>query len=110
MKQSEIWSVYFDPIKGREQSGNRPAIIISGPAMNENIDVVIVCPLSSSIHNFRGHPIINLSKENGLLQVSEVMVFNVRTLSKERFKKKLGVASKETLKNTIKTLNDILKY
>ena len=110
MKQGEIWNVYFDPIKGREQSGTRPAIIISGPAMNENLDVIIVCPLSSSIHNFKGHPIINPSKENGLLEVSEVMVFHVRALSKERFKKKLGVASKETLQKTIKTLNDILKY
>ncbi len=110
MKQGEIWSVYFDPIKGREQSGNRPTIIISGSAMNENLDVIIVCPLSSSIHNFKGHPIIDPSKENGLLQVSEVMVFHVRALSRERFKKKLGVVSKEVLQKTIKTLNDILKY
>lgn len=110
MKQGEIWSVYFDPIKGREQSGNRPTIIISGSAMNENLDVIIVCPLSSSIHNFKGHPIIDPSKENGLLQVSEVMVFQVRALSKERFKKKLGIVSKGVLQKTIKTLNDILKY
>lgn len=110
MKQGEVWKVYFDPVKGREQSGNRPAIIISGPAMNENLDVIIVCPLSSSIHDFQGNPIINPSMENGLSEISEIMVFHVRALSKDRFKKKLGTASKEELKNTIKTLNDILKY
>ncbi len=110
MKQGEIWNVYFDPVKGREQSGNRPALIISGPAMNENLDVLIVCPLSSSIHDFQGNPILKPSKQNGLSGISEVMVFQIRALSKERFKKRLGVATKIELNQTKQTLNDILKY
>ncbi|HNU59861.1 MAG TPA: type II toxin-antitoxin system PemK/MazF family toxin, partial [Aquaticitalea sp.] len=34
MKQGEIWDVYFDPIKGSEQGGRRPAVIISGNLAN----------------------------------------------------------------------------
>lgn len=110
MKQGEIWSVYFDPVKGREQFGNRPALIISGPAMNENLDVLIACPLTSTIHNFQGNPIINPSEENGLSEISEVIVFHVRALSKERFKKRLGVVTNLELEKVKQTLNDILKY
>ena len=110
MKQGEIWSVYFDPVKGREQSGNRPALIISGPAINDNLDVVIACPLTSIIHNFQGNPIINPSEENGLSNISEVIVFHVRALSKDRFKKRLGVVTNLELEKTKQTLSDILKY
>lgn len=110
MKQGEIWNVYFDPIKGREQSGNRPALIISGPAMNENLDVVIACPLTSTIHNFQGNPIIKPSEKNGLSEISEVIVFHVRSLSKDRFKKRLGVVTKMELEKVKQTLNDILTY
>lgn len=110
MKQGEIWKVYFDPVKGKEQAGNRPAIIISGNTMNENSNLLIVCPLTTSLHYFKGHPIIPASNENGLKSSSEVLVFQIRTLSKERFKKKLGSVSKATVSSIHDTLNKILKY
>lgn len=110
MKQGEIWNVFFDPVKGNEQVGNRPAIIISGDTMNENSNLVIVCPLTSSLHYYKGHPIIEPSDENGLELTSEVLVFQIRTLSKERFKRKLGSVSKTTVSSIHDTLNKILKY
>lgn len=110
MKQGEIWNVFFDPVRGNEQAGNRPAIIISGNTMNENSNLVIVCPLTSSLHYFKGHPIIEPSAENGLKKTSEVLVFQIRTLSKERFKKKVGTVSKITVTSIHETLNKILKY
>ena len=94
MKQGEIWHVYFDPVKGSEQAGNRPAVIISGNNLNKNFDVVWVCPLSSSIHKFEGHPILKPNKKNGLKTESEVLVFHIRAISKQRFKKKFGSVSK----------------
>jgi len=33
MRQGEIWELFFDPIKGSEQGGYRPAVIISGNLM-----------------------------------------------------------------------------
>lgn len=110
MKQGEIWNVFFDPVKGSEQAGNRPAIIISGNTMNENSNLLIVCPLTSSLHYYKGHPIIEASNENGLKRTSEVLVFQIRTLSKERFKKKLGTVSKSDVSLIHDTLNKILKY
>ena len=49
MKQKEIWNISLDPVKGREQKGFRPAVIISGDAMNDNLDEVIICPLTTKI-------------------------------------------------------------
>lgn len=109
MKQGEIWNVYFDPIKGSEQAGNRPAVIISGNLMNSISDLAIVCPLTSSIKNYKGHPILKPDEINGLEVPSEVIVFQIRTLSKLRFKKRIGMISEEQLSEIKDTLHEILK-
>lgn len=110
MKQGDIWQVYFDPVKGSEQAGNRPAVIISGNTLNINLNVVVVCPITTSVHNYEGNPVLEPSQENGLLKTSEIMVFHIRSLSKDRFKRKIGVISSAELQKIKNTLNDILKY
>ncbi|MGO2356860.1 MAG: type II toxin-antitoxin system PemK/MazF family toxin [Mesonia sp.] len=110
MKQGEIWQVYFDPVKGNEQGGNRPAVIVSGNTLNKNLGVIIVCPLSSSIHNFEGNPILFPSQENGLKHESEILIFHIRSLSKDRFKRKCGKITSQELEKIKKTIQDILKY
>ena len=109
MIQGEIWNVYLDPIKGNEQAGNRPAIVISGNLMNANSDLAIICPLTSSIKGYKGHPILKPNKTNGLEVSSEVLVFQIRTLSKLRFKRRIGVASAEDVSKIKETLDDILR-
>jgi len=110
INQKEIWQVYFDPIIGSEQAGNRPAVVISGNTMNQHFNVAIVCPITSSIKKYKGHPILKPNKTNGLKSESEIMVFHVRSLSKLRFKKKIGVISNEELEQIKTTLDKILKY
>ncbi|MEO5789336.1 type II toxin-antitoxin system PemK/MazF family toxin [Gelidibacter sp.] len=109
MRQGEIWNVYLDPIKGNEQAGNRPAIVISGNLMNANSDLAIICPLTSSLKGYKGHPILKPNKTNGLEVTTEVLVFQIRTLSKLRFKKRIGTASAEDVSKIKETLDDILR-
>ena len=110
MKQNEIWEMYFNPVKGSEQSSRRPAVIISGNALNDNLETVIVCPLTTKIKGYKGNVILNPNKTNGLNTKSEILTFHVRSVSKERLKNKIGVISKNELQQIIKTLNDLLKY
>ena len=55
MKQGDIILVDFDPIKGREQSGYRPALVISRTKYNEKRDLAIICPITNNTKplNFR---------------------------------------------------------
>jgi mRNA interferase MazF len=110
IRQAEIWQVYFDPIKGSEQSGNRPAVVISGDTLNKNLDIIIVCPLTTSVHYFEGNLILNPNQDNGLSKLSEVIVFHVRSISKLQFKKKIGIITNYELNHIKNTLNDLLKY
>ena len=108
MKQKEIWNVYFDPIVGREQSGNRPAVIVSGNILNKSLDTVWVCPLTTSVYKFEGNPIVKANKKNGLKTDSEILVFHLRSISKERFKGKLGIIEESQLKQIKETINDLI--
>ncbi|MFN2440756.1 MAG: type II toxin-antitoxin system PemK/MazF family toxin [Chitinophagaceae bacterium] len=49
MKQGEIWHADLEPVRGSEQSGKGPVVIVSGPTMNTALQIIIVCPLTSVI-------------------------------------------------------------
>jgi mRNA interferase MazF len=110
LKQGEIWYASLDPIKGSEQAGNRPIVIISGNLLNAYLNVVISAPLTTKIKNYKGNPILKPNDHNGLEEVSELLVFHIRSVSKERFIKRIGYISKSELDLVIQTLNDILRY
>lgn len=110
MKQGEIWELYLDPVSGREQGGRRPAIIISGNLLNQYLDVVIVCPLTTSIKNYKGNLILKPNKSNGLQKKSEVLTFHIRSVSKNRLGKKLGSVPEKDVSFIKATLEDILRY
>ena len=48
VSQGDIISVEFAPTKGREQSGERPALVISNTKYNEQSGFVLACPIAST--------------------------------------------------------------
>lgn len=110
MKQGEIWDLYLGPVTGSEQNGRRPAVIISGDLLNKYLDVVIVCPLTTSIKNYKGNLILEPNKTNGLKKISEVLIFHIRSVSKNRLDKKLGSIPEKDINFIKATLDDILRY
>ena len=110
MKQGEIWYADLSPTQGSEQAGRRPVVIVSGNLLNQHLPIVIVVPVTTKIKNYKGHPIIKPSPANGLTSESEMLIFHVRSVSKDRLKEKLGSVEDHDMKLAIKTFNDILKY
>lgn len=110
MKQREIWYADLDPARGSEQRGNRPVVIISGDLLNEYLKIVIACPLTSKIKNYKGNLILEPSEQNGLQDKSEVMTFHIRSISKERLVRKTGSISEGELAGIKQGLDDILRY
>jgi mRNA interferase MazF len=110
MKQGEIWLADLNPVKGSEQKGVRPVVVISGNAMNDNLGIAIVCPLTTKIKNYAGCLLLRKDTVNGLSLDSEVITFQIRTLSGERFLNKLGEITKDQLQKIKNGLYDILTY
>jgi len=53
MKQREIWYADLNPVKGSEQQEIRSVVIISGDLMNTYLPLVIACPLTLKIKNYK---------------------------------------------------------
>ena len=62
-KQGDLVYIDFNPIKGHEQSGHRPAIVISNNIFNTKTNMAILCPISSNIKEFPTHYILEDSKK-----------------------------------------------
>lgn len=110
MKQGAIWYANLNPSKGNEQRGIRPVVIISGNAMNDHMGICIVCPLTSKVKKYAGCLVLEPDSENNLSQRSEILTFQIRTISKTRLINKIGTITAEQIA-TIKTgLHEILTY
>ena len=110
MKQCEIWYADLNPTKGSVQQGFRPVVIISGNLLNQYLPIVITCPLTTKIKEYKGNLILEPNTQNGLSQKSEIMTFHIRSIFKERLVKKIGSITKEQLNEIKQGLDDILRY
>ncbi len=110
MKQGEIWYSDLEPVRGSEQSGKRPVVIVSGPTMNTALQIIIVCPLTSVIKNIKGCIVIQKNQINNLKKDSEVLVLQVRTISKKRLSKKTGNITKDQIEQIKQGIDLYLNY
>ncbi|MBC8320448.1 MAG: type II toxin-antitoxin system PemK/MazF family toxin [Bacteroidetes bacterium] len=110
MQQREIWFADLNPVIGSEQSGLRPVVIVSGNMLNQLLPIVITCPLTTRIKNYKGNIVLDPDERNGISQKSEIMIFHIRSISKNRLVKKIGSITKAELIILKQGLNDILRY
>jgi mRNA interferase MazF len=95
--RGDVWDLDLDPIKGHEQAGSRPALILSVDQFNEGpADLVVIVPLTLTQRNIRWHVSVR-PPEGGLAAESFIQCENVRSVSKVRFKRRRGRVSPATL-------------
>ncbi len=78
----EVWYVDFDPQRGREQAGVRPALVISTNEFNHvRNDLIIVCPLTTRDRGLRYHipvdPISGVLTRRSLVMCEQVKAQDV---------------------------------
>ncbi len=95
-KRGEVWLVNWNPARGSEQAGRRPALVIQNDIGNEKAPTTIVAVISSSVRIYPMNVQIN-PPEGGLDHPSIIMTSQILTISKERLEKRLGRLSKERL-------------
>ena len=55
VKQGEIIKINYNPNKGHEQAGYRPALVISNNTYNNRTKMAIVCPITNTSKEFPLH-------------------------------------------------------
>ena len=107
--RSEVWLVNLNPPgQGKEIYGARPALVISVDEINNcPADLVIILPITTTVRNIPSH-IKVAPPEGGLKKISFVKCDQIRTISKERFIKKMGIVSDNTILEIEEVLRTIL--
>jgi len=93
--RGEVWLVNWNPARGSEQAGKRPALVIQNDIGNEKATTTIVAAISSSVKIYPMNIEID-PPEGGLERPSIVKTGQILTVSKERLEKRLGrISSKK---------------
>jgi len=95
--RGEVWLVDLSPVRGREQAGRRPGLIVSVDAFNRSpAELVVVLPLTSRAKGIPFHVEVR-PPEGGLQRPSYIKCEDIRSVSKERLSKHLGRVSRTTM-------------
>lgn len=105
--RGEIRWADLNPVRGAEQAGMRPVLILSQDIFNERSGTVIAVAITSQPQQ-AGFPLTLELQSNFLPKQSWVKISQIRTLSVERIGKRLGTASPEELAQVIEGLNEII--
>lgn len=95
--RGEVWLADLNPVRGHEQAGKRPCLVISVDLFNQGASgLVVVLPITSKEKGIPFHVELN-PPEGGLKVGSFVKCEDVRSISVDRLEKRLGRVSSETL-------------
>ena len=97
----------LNPVRGHEQAGLRPVLILSHDIFNERSGTVIAMAITSQPQK-AGFPLTIELKSPNLPKKSWLKISQIRTLSVERIGKVIGKASLEELTQVIEGLNEII--
>ena len=97
----------LNPVRGREQAGQRPVLILSHDVFNERSGTVIAVALTSQEPR-AGFPLTLESKATGLTKRSWVKISQIRTLSVDRIGRRIAHASEEELARVLQGLTEIV--
>jgi len=105
--RGEIRWADLNPVRGREQAGLRPVVILSHNVFNERSGTVIAVALTSQQPK-ASFPLTLETTAAGLSKRSWVKISQIRTLALKRIGRRLGIASEEELARVLEGLNEII--
>ena len=100
-----VW-LSFNPQSGHEQSGRRPALVISPQGYNEKTDLAIFCPITSQVKDYPFEVKIPDNLEiSGVILSDQIKSLDWKTRKAEFICKLSKIALTETLNKINVLLN-----
>lgn len=103
VKRYDVYLADLNPTLGSEINKVRPVVVISQNEMNQHLETVVVCPLTSRLHpQWRTRIQIKCAGKD-----CEIAVDQIRTISKQRLKQKLDQLSGDQAARLRKVVTDM---
>ena len=110
MKQSEIWLINLDPTIGAEIKKTRPAIIVNDDTLGK-LPLKIIVPITDWKDRYEIAPwMVKIipNQINGLAKDSSADCFQIRSVSQDRFVRKIGKVSESIMDDIRLGLSKVL--
>ena len=92
IKRGGIVLVNFEPVRGSEQGGIRPSLVIQNDIFNKYSPTTIVAPITSKLFKKEYPTNVTLKKEDSRLnQDSTVLLNQIKTIDKSRIIMKISL-------------------
>ena len=105
--RGEIYWADLNPVRGREQAGLRPVLILSQELFNRKSETVIAMAITSQPQR-AGFPLTFELPPEALPKRSWVKISQIRTISVDRLGKRLAALDPETLGQAIDGLLELI--
>ena len=105
--RGDVYWADLNPVKGQEQAGRRPVLVVSHEVFNERSGTVIAMAITSQPQR-AGFPLNLEITEPGLPKRSWLKISQVRTLSVIRLGERMTRLSPEFVNQAIDGLNEIV--
>jgi mRNA interferase MazF len=105
--RGEIYWADLNPVRGREQAGLRPVLILSHDLFNRRSETVIAMAITSQPQR-AGFPLTLALSPEVLPKPSWVKISQIRTISVDRLGKKIAFLDTETLGQLIDGLLELV--
>lgn len=99
-----MW-IDFDPTKGHEQSGRRPAIVVSPQAYNAKARLALVCPITSQTKEYPFEVAFKTRSIQGVILADQIRSMDW----KKRRAEKAGIVSDTTLSEVQDFIQKLVK-
>ena len=103
MKQYDVYWVNLDPTMGSEIQKTRPGVVITPDEMNDNINTIIIAPLTTKSHDYPTRLKTNIDGKNCWIVLDQI-----RAIDKCRLKDKIGELNKKDVSKLKKIINEML--
>ena len=102
--RGEVYLVELDPTRGSEIRKTRPCVVVSPDELNHHLRTAIVAPMTTAGHAYPFRPVCRFAGKEGRVALDQL-----RTVDRERLKKRLGALSTGTLHTVFATLNEMFE-
>ena len=103
--RGDIFWANLEPVKGSEQGGTRPVLIIQNDIFNIYSPTTIITPLTSKKPSKRYLTSVFVSKQDLRMKKDSTILLNqIRTIDKRRIIKKLGSLDNYTMNKINKAI------
>ena len=105
VKRFDVWLVDLNPVIGNEISKTRPCLVISPNEVNRLLGTVTIAAMTSAIKPYPHR--VECVFEN---KTGQIALDHIRSVSKIRLVKKLGIMDEKTCRKVCETLTEFFSF